>query len=350
MGDPSGIGPEIVVRALARTPKQRHAKFAAIVFGDEGALGEGARRAGLRASLAKWTRLPPPPWEDQQRRALSAGEVAFSPVGRLDPNDQRPGRPTRAGGRAQLAYVDAALDAVLGGFADALVTAPVSKHTIAKAGVRFIGHTEHLARRVGARNVAMLFAGRSLRVALATTHVPLAEVARAFSAKRVAEVTVLLARALADDFGIRAPRIAVAALNPHAGEGGLLGGEERRIIAPAIALARRRLARDPAVRGATVVGPVVADAVFRRARAGEFDGVVAMYHDQATIAVKLDGPGNSVNVTLGLPFVRTSVDHGVAYDVAETAGRRPDAWPLCAALDLAARLTMLRRPSIRVTR
>ncbi len=210
------------------------------------------------------------------------------------------------------------------GVAAALVTGPVSKHAIATSGAsgsgRFRGHTEHLAERLGAAEVVMAFASRELTTALVTTHLALAAVPAAITPEAVSTTTYWLARLLCA-LGQRRPRVAVAALNPHAGEGGLLGDEEGTRIAPGIALARARLAAEGVE--ATIVGPLGAETAMRLAARGDHDGVVAMYHDQATIPGKLLGFGEAVNVTLGLPIVRTSVDHGTAYDVAGTGQADP---------------------------
>jgi 4-hydroxythreonine-4-phosphate dehydrogenase len=235
-------------------------------------------------------------------------------------------------GVAQLLWVDSACDLVVCGLADALVTGPVSKDAIVRSGApgsaRFRGHTEHLARRTGAREVVMAFWSKKLSTALATTHLPLARVARAVTQESVARAAywlALLLRALGD---VR-PTIAVCGLNPHAGEAGLLGREEMASIVPGMARARRRL--KAASVDATLTGPLPAEAAFRTHRA-----VVAMYHDQATIPMKLVSFGDAVNVSLGLPIVRTSVDHGTAYDI---AGKGiADSRGMSAAIRLAARL------------
>jgi len=239
-----------------------------------------------------------------------------------------PGRPTAAGGRAQFAFFERALDAVLDGHADALCTAPVSKEGIARSGVPFTGHTEVLAERFGAR-VLMLLAGPRLRVAVHTTHLALADVPGRISTKGIVEDLVLLDRGLREGFGIRRPRLAVCGLNPHAGDAGLFGDEEARLIAPAVRRARAK--------GLDVSGPLAADGVVPRAAAGAFDGVLAMFHDQGLVAFKLLHFDEGVNVTLGLPKPRTSPDHGVAYDLAGTG--RADCTSMREALLLAARLS-----------
>jgi 4-hydroxythreonine-4-phosphate dehydrogenase len=247
------------------------------------------------------------------------------------------GRPDAAAGAAQLAWIDHAMNLVRSGIASALVTGPVSKHAVATSGApgseRFRGHTEHLAERLDAGEVVMAFASPELTTALVTTHLAIAAVPRAITPEAVARSTYWLAR-LVRALGKRRPRVAVAALNPHAGEGGLLGDEERTRIAPGIDAARARLARDGV--SAEVTGPLGAETAIRLAARGDFDAVVTMYHDQATIPSKLLGFGEAVNVTLGLPIVRTSVDHGTAYDLAGTG--RADARGMREAMALAVTL------------
>jgi len=262
LGDPSGVGPEIVERALAEAP------------------------AELRERC-----------------------VIFGALDELAAEDRVPGRPTPGGGAAQVAWLEQAVAAAKAGAIQALVTAPISKAQVKRAGFAFPGHTEFLAERLGAREHAMLFAGPRLKVVLATIHHALADVPAALSFEAVERAIRLGGEALVRDFGIPSPRIGVLGLNPHAGEGGLFGDEEARVIAPAIAAARRAFA--------VVDGPLVPDAAFRR----PYDLFVAMYHDQGLIPVKLVDFDLAVNVTLGLPIIRTSPDHGVAYDVAASG------WP-----------------------
>ena len=310
LGDPAGIGPEIVARALAARPD-----IDAIVFGDVGVLARAATVAGVAAPAADRVRAV---------TALAPGEVT-------------PGRPNDASGRAQLAYLEAATDAALAGEATALVTAPISKQWIARAGFAFPGHTEYLAARAGVSEFAMMLAGPTLRVTVATTHVPLRDVPRLLTVDGIASAIWLTADALARRFGVAAPRVAVAGLNPHAGEAGRFGDEEDRLVRPAIDRARARIAAaGGAVAATEVSGPHVPDAIFRQAARGGADAVVALYHDQGLIPLKLLHFDEGVNVTLGLPFFRSSPDHGTAYDIAGSGRARPDSF--LAALDLAARL------------
>jgi 4-hydroxythreonine-4-phosphate dehydrogenase len=309
LGDPAGIGPEIVVRALAARPD-----VPVVVYGDAGVLERAAAAVGL------------PPLAPERVRAVT----------RLGPTDVIPGRPGETSARAQVAYLAAATQAVMKGVARALVTAPISKEWAGRVGFEYPGHTEYLAAAAGVTDYAMMLAGPRLRVTVATTHLPLREVATRLTAPLIATAIRLTAASLRASFGITLPRVAVAGLNPHAGEGGRFGDEESRLVQPALALARRQL--DELGITAQVSGPHVPDAVFRQAAEGDFDAVVALYHDQGLIPVKLLHFDEAVNVTLGLPFPRTSPDHGTAYDIAGSGKARPDSF--LAALDLAA--SMLR--------
>lgn len=308
LGDPAGIGPEIVVRALA---ERREANV--VVFGDEGVLTRAAKVAGVAAP----------------------GGARVHAVSTLRPDEITPGQPNDASGRAQLAYLTAATDAALAGEVSALVTAPISKEWIARAGFTFPGHTEYLASRAGVREFAMMLAGPSLRVTVATTHIPLRDVPRLLTADGTASAIWLTAQALVRNFGIAHPRVAVAGLNPHAGEAGRFGDEEVRLVRPGIEMARKRISDTGLT--AEISGPLVPDSVFRQAARGEFDAVVALYHDQGLIPFKLLHFDDGVNLTLGLPFVRTSPDHGTAYDIAGTGQAR--AVSFVAALDLAGKIS-----------
>ena len=310
LGDPAGIGPEVTAWALAHAPVEIRRDV--VVFGDPDALARGARAMGVEAGV---------------RDVACDGERAPAVV---------PGAPDAAAGVAQVAWLEAGIAAARAGRVAALVTAPISKTWARRAGLAFPGHTELLAARFCAREVAMTFVGPRLCVALATVHEPLARVPALLTAERIVAVGELLAASLARDLGRAAPvRVGVVGLNPHAGEGGLLGAEDDAVIAPAVAELARRLGGAAQVRG-----PLVPDAAFRQAVDGAFDGLVAMYHDQALIPVKLVDFEDAVNVTLGLPIVRTSPDHGTAYDLAGTGRARPTS--MAAALTLAARMVRAR--------
>jgi 4-phospho-D-threonate 3-dehydrogenase / 4-phospho-D-erythronate 3-dehydrogenase len=333
VGCPCGIGPEVSVAAAAKLARSVPGARAVLV-GDLGALRAAARVLGLAPE--RLVRVTSP----EQAFSIGGRRIAvlepLGPARRLAAGDRRPGKPGAPAGRAQLAWIDAATDLVVSGGADALVTGPVSKEIIARSGAEgsrgFFGHTEHLAARLRAREVTMAFATSALTTSLVTTHLPLARVPRAITAGEVARAVYWTA-----EFASRlhrSPRLAVCALNPHAGEHGLLGDEETRAIGPGIERARTRV-RAAGVRLA-IDGPLPAETAFRLAAGGAYHAVVAMYHDQATIPMKLLGFGEAVNVSLGLPIIRTSVDHGTAYDRAGKGTADPRG--MIEAMALAARL------------
>lgn len=329
-GDPGGVGPEVSLRAAAEAEDD-----ALVIFGDAGQLR--ARACGMGIAPSRLLRVTPGVALD-----LPAGAVALMDSGISWGARALHHEPTAAGGEAQLRALDAAVAAVRDGFTRALVTAPMSKSAVNLSGAAFSGHTEHLARscRLADDEVTMMFLGPRLRVALVTTHLSLLDAVAAITEARVQRTVLHLAHALAtlgdtSANALQRQRIGVAGLNPHAGEGGLFGGEEARSIQPAIDSARRRLAGNrPHVE---LLGPLGAETAFRLAAEDSLDGVVAMLHDQATIASKLLDWQLAVNVTWGLPFVRTSVDHGVAYDAA--AAGRIDALGMMSAVRTAQRLT-----------
>jgi 4-hydroxythreonine-4-phosphate dehydrogenase len=310
LGDPSGIGPEIVARALAAPRVQR--ALVPVVFGD-GPTFERYPSFRRLPAVAVTGELP-----EEGPARVAVTELAAA--------ERKPGKPSRAGGRAQLAYIRFGVAAARAGAVDALCTAPVSKEQITRAGVRFLGHTELLAEAFD-RDVLMLMDGPRIKVALATNHLALRDVPKALEKRKLAAQLHLLSASLQPVLG-RRPRIAVCGLNPHAGEGGLLGDEEIETIAPAIALARRR--------GVEVTGPWPADGLFARPEAMPCDVALAMYHDQALVVAKALDFDRTVNVTLGLPVPRTSPDHGVAYALAGKG--RASAEPMIAALLKAAEL------------
>lgn len=332
LGDPSGIGPELVAAALARGSAGLAGSAGIddlIVYGDRGVLERAAAIVGVR--------LP------------SFALIEVTQLGAFSP-----GVPTRETGLAQLAYLARAVADARGGQLDALVTAPLHKSSALAAGFAFPGHTELLARELaGGGPVTMMFSGPRLRVSLATIHVPLAAVPRALTVAGLATTIVQTAESLVRDFGVERPRLAVAGLNPHAGESGHFGDEEIRLVEPAVLEARARLAAVAVAGavavaverggGATVTGPHVPDAVFRQHLDGRFDAVVALYHDQGLIPVKLIDFEDAVNVTLGLSIVRTSPDHGVAHDIAGQGRARSTSFD--AALRLARELAH-RRSSV----
>ena len=293
MGDPAGVGPEIVVKLAAEG-----LPHPAVVFGDASIL--------LRA--AKLLKAPVEIVEIESARAAlgGAGRIEVVPVSRL-PADLPFGRIDAQAGAAAYAYIDRAIAAVQAGEISAIVTAPINKMAMHEAGIDYPGHTEILAERAGTTDYAMMLANKELRVLLVSIHVPLSEAVRMVTVENELRA-IRLAHRAGLQFGIARPRIGVAGLNPHAGEGGMFGTEDDAIIAPAVAIARGE--------GIEVAGPLSGDTIFMRARQGEFDVVVAQYHDQGLIPVKYLGLDEGVNITVGLPFVRTSVDHGTAFEIA----------------------------------
>jgi 4-hydroxythreonine-4-phosphate dehydrogenase len=324
IGCPAGIGPEVSIVAAADTR--------VLLVGDLETLVEAATLRGVPSARLVSVEDPADAW-----RLEKDAIPVWQPTPDLSRRDHTPGTPTPRSGTAQLAWIDAACDIVSEGHAHALVTGPVSKDIIGRApeGEGFLGHTEYLQHRLGAREVVMAFACETLTTALVTTHIPLSEVPKAVTSVAVARTCFWLGDLLVRlKRRRREPSIAVAGLNPHAGEHGRLGNEESKRLVPGMERARKRLLE--AGIEVTLQGPVPAETAFRLAAAGEFDGVVAMYHDQATIPMKLLGFGEAVNVSLGLPIVRTSVDHGTAYDRAGEG--TADARGMREAVALAARL------------
>jgi 4-hydroxythreonine-4-phosphate dehydrogenase len=305
MGDPAGIGPEVAVRASAAL--RRRARL--VWVGDPVVFQSAAKRHGVDEML---------PIE-----AVSA----------LSTPERRPGHPTPAGADAAYRAILRAVELVQAGEAHAIVTAPVSKQAIQALGIDFPGHTETIARLAADAEVRMMMAGATLRVVLVTTHVRLLDVPARITRDNVLRTAEIVGEALRADFGIRRPRLALAGLNPHAGEGGAFGDEEIRLLRPAVEAGRAR--------GLRLDGPHSPDTVFFRARQGEFDAVISLYHDQGLIPFKLLHFTDGVNVTLGLPFPRTSPDHGTAFDI---AGRgRADVSSMVSAIRLAADMADRRR-------
>ncbi|MFO0593424.1 MAG: 4-hydroxythreonine-4-phosphate dehydrogenase PdxA [Polyangiaceae bacterium] len=317
LGCPSGVGPEVSVLGADATRDEARA----VLVGDRAVIERAAKLRGVSRSRIVAVH------DEGGVRALTKKEIGWWEPSTHLPTLPEYGKPGQPEGSAQLAWVNEATDLVTSGVADALVTGPVSKAAIATSGVLgaedFRGHTEHLGARLGASEVIMAFAGDALITALVTTHLAIANVPSAITREGVAASTYWLARLVGAlrKTKKKGPVIAVASLNPHAGEAGLLGHEEVDTIAPGVVLARERLAASKFA--AEVVGPIGAETAIRLAARGTYDGVLAMYHDQATIPSKLLGFGEAVNITLGLPIVRTSVDHGTGYDVAGTGQADP---------------------------
>src|SRR5687767_19808 len=297
MGDPAGIGPEVVLKAVAEE-EIRHA-CVPVMIGDAQLLAHTARKLDLQCGY------------DIVRKGETLPEDLFEPtIFHLDNINGfiEPGIESAAAGKAAGGYIEAAVELCAAGSVDAIATAPINKRSLFLGGYSFPGHTEFLAHLTGTEEYAMAFVAANLRIVLISTHVPLAEAIRMVERDRMMRTIVLTNREL-ERWGIKNPRLAVAALNPHGAEGGLFGVEEASEIMPAIQACRE-------MDGIDVQGPFSADTVFLRASRGEFDAVVACYHDQAMIPVKCLSFGEAVNVTLGLPFIRTSVDHGTAFDIA----------------------------------
>jgi len=300
MGDPAGIGPEVILKAAGAIAKRRGAP-ALLVIGDAGAMRAAARR--LRG-------VPEPrPWHPGDVPVRPTEGLAVLEVGRLGRAALRPGKPSVEGADAAYRYIVEGARMAMAGEVAALVTAPINKEWLNRAGHRFPGHSELLAELSRARLWRMMFVGDRLRLALVTVHIGLARVSRALSSQGVFDTIRLLARHLRERLHLERPRVGVLGFNPHAGENGLFGDEEARAILPAIRRARRA--------GIDAQGPLAPDTAFIR-QAGKFgfDAAVAMYHDQGLIALKTLEFERAVNVTLGLPFVRTSPDHGTAYGIA----------------------------------
>jgi 4-hydroxythreonine-4-phosphate dehydrogenase len=315
MGDPCGIGAEIIVRALASGELRAAAKF--VVFGMLEQL----------AYMADSLELDLPFHRDRHEDARKyAHDLVVLDYDDIPMPVRMPRGPSRVGGQASMAFCTDAIDAAKGGLIDAIVTAPISKTSWLMAGYKkYPGHTELLKDKCGARHVAMMFVSPKLRVVLATVHVSIASIRDKLNIGAVFNPIELADQALREWFGIEHPRIAVAGLNPHAGEEGAFGDEEARILSPAILMASEA--------GIRAEGPYPGDTVFLKALEGRCDCVVAMYHDQGLIPVKLLGWRDAVNVTLGLPIIRTSPDHGTAFDIAGKGKADPSS--MVAAIKLA---------------
>ncbi len=298
MGDPAGVGPEVVLKSVA-SYAERAGSPEFVVIGDLEAMREAADQVPDAPTPVEW----------HPGEAVPSNGLAVWSLTALSPEARQPGKPSLEGGDASFRYVEAGARMARDGEADALVTAPISKQWWHRAGHRFPGHSEVMAKVGRSRNWRMMFAGSELRLALVTVHVGLAKVPRLLTQKNVLDTIVILDRHLRENEGATSPRIGVLGFNPHGGENGLFGEEEIRIIAPAI--------RRACQRGIDAHGPLAPDTAFVRhdGRFG-FDGAVTMYHDQGLIALKTLEFDRAVNVTIGLPFIRTSPDHGTAFDIA----------------------------------
>lgn len=302
MGDPNGIGPEVIAKSLSCSEIQEICL--PIVFGDNEIMNEARRLVGL------------------------TNEVVTEGISNLRFQELTIGKPDRRAGGVSISYIKEAVKNTLEGELDAIATAPISKESIHLAGFRYPGHTELLKELTDAGEVAMMFDGREFRVVLVTIHCALSQVPKLITEERVFNTIGLTNRSLIDLFRISEPRIVVCGLNPHAGEAGAFGNEESLHIAPAVEKARGM--------GINVTGPMPSDTLFYIARQGKWDAVIAMYHDQGLIPFKMISFNEGVNVTLGLPIIRTSPDHGTAFDIAWKGKADPSS--MISAIKLAVRL------------
>jgi len=323
MGDPTGVGPEIIVKALSMEEPFQVCR--PIVFGDLEVLSRATRIQNLSATIEVIEKIP-------EGEYLS-GKIFLFPVSRLDITSIHFGKPEKACGEAMVRYIEEAVKWVRKGALGAITTCPINKQAINAAGYSFPGHTELLAHLSGTSPVGMMFLGSKWKIVLVTTHLPLKDVSEWITASRILSTLRLTDEGMKRYFGTPHPKIAVLGLNPHCGEEGLLGEEEKREILPAIAEARSH--------GMNVEGPFAADSFFNLSGRSTFDAVIAMYHDQGLIPIKMLDFKGAVNFTLGLPFIRTSVDHGTAYDLAGKGLADPS--NLVKAIVTAANLSKLKR-------
>jgi len=311
MGDPAGIGPEIIVLAL-RDPGL-YELCRPVVLGDAAVLNDTISRLSAKGLMTGGITINPV--STPSGAVGKPGVMDLIPLSDLDSGAIQPGRPVVAGGKAMVGYILRAVEMAVRDDIQGMVTGPISKVLMHQAGYKYDGHTQLIVHETNADNYVMMLAGAKLRVVLVTIHCALKSVPEMLTQERIYKTILITAKALEEDLGFSRPRLAVAALNPHAGEEGLFGTEEQEIIAPAISRAQKQ--------GIDVKGPFPADTLFHQAAAGRFEAVVAMYHDQGLIPLKLLHFSDAVNVTLGLPIIRTSVDHGTAYDIAGTGRADP---------------------------
>ncbi|WP_232370801.1 4-hydroxythreonine-4-phosphate dehydrogenase PdxA [Desulfogranum marinum] len=323
MGCPVGIGPEIIIRYFSHPDCPFHEQM--VVVGDIAVLRGVIRALSVPLDVVSWS-----PGEK-----IEPGTVPVYPVSNLEYDETRWGKPDVETGKVMGQYIEKSVQLVQKDHAAALVTCPISKYSFHLAGYPFPGHTEMLASLTGTKNYRMMMAGEKLRVILVTIHEALEKVPSLLNQNSIVDCIAMTMASLKRDFGLPCPRVAVAALNPHGGEGKMFGDQEELIITPAVQSCRHL---------GDVSGPWPPDTVFYQAAAGRYDAVIAMYHDQGLIPFKLLHFENGVNVTLGLPIVRTSVDHGTAYDI---AGRwLADEKSLAAAVSMAADIVSNRKKAM----
>lgn len=319
MGDPGGIGPEIIVKALSCASGKDY--FSTVVIGDKVPLEKALRLLKAPEKLKVI--------ESAEESNLIPSNRAIELIDMKMIRKFKKGKPTAEGGRASVSYVKKAVDLILKKQVDGIITAPISKESWKIGGFEWSGHTEFLAELTYTKDYAMMLIGGPLKVILVTIHTPLKKIPTLITEDRILK-TIRLTKKACHMLGIKHPRIAVAGLNPHAGEAGLFGDEEIREIIPSIKKAKKE--------GIPVSGPYPPDTVFHKAYTGEFDIIVCMYHDQGLIPLKMVAFDEGVNVTVGLPFIRTSPDHGTAYDIAWKGIANPSS--MIEAIKLAARLKL----------
>lgn len=327
MGDPTGVGPEICVKTAIHPEVTSRARI--VIFGDKGVIAKAAKMINpdIRVQeISKLTTFVP-----------ADGVIYVRNISNLNTERLKPGKPDKNCGKAMVNYIREATTSAMRGEIDAIVTGPINKEIINEAGFHFGGHTELLAELTGAKNYAMMMAGDKLKVVLVTTHIPLRDVAVNITPGKVLKTIKLAHHAMIEYFGVKQPTIGVCALNPHSGESGLFGEEEQEFIAPAVINAKHA--------GIKAEGPLPADTLFYFALQGKYDVVVCMYHDQALIPLKMLHFTDAVNITLGLPIVRTSVDHGTAYDIAWKGIANPHS--MIQAVKMAASIVTTRKKQIK---
>ncbi|MFC1766973.1 4-hydroxythreonine-4-phosphate dehydrogenase PdxA [Candidatus Margulisiibacteriota bacterium] len=323
MGDAAGIGPEVIVKAFQNSEVQSYVR--PVVIGDRRIIKNALK-------IAKAENMQINPIKKVAEAKFIPNTIDIIDLENLEPSKVKMGQLSKYCGKAAIQYLEKAIKLAMSKEIDAIATAPINKEAIRKAGYKFQGHTEILAKRTKTKKYAMMFVSDALWVILVTTHLPIKDIYKQINKKRVLNAIKLAHETL---FRVRKkkPKIGVAGLNPHAGEGGIFGKEEKKYITPAIAEAKRA--------GINVKGPISPDGIFYLANVGMFDIVVAMYHDQGLIPLKLLSFNRSVNVTVGLPFVRTSVDHGTGFDIAGKGWANPTS--LIEAIKVAAHFTRARK-------
>ncbi len=315
MGDPVGIGPEIIISALSKTSVYDICR--PLVIGDIRILENVCK---IKSMILDIKRTDKP-----EHGRYTCGNIDVLSVSNLDPSSVSWGKPNKETSKAMVRYIETAVDMTSAGDMAAMVTCPINKAAMKMAGSRFHGHTELLADRTKTENIVMMLAGKRLRVVLVTVHTALKNVPAELTTEKIMKTIDITDRALKKRFGLKNPDIAVAGLNPHSGEQGMFGDEEDRLIHPVLKTAKQK--------GINATGPFPPDTVFYHAANGLYDAVVCMYHDQGLIPFKLLHFKDGVNTTLGLPIIRTSVDHGTAYDIAGTG--QADSGSLIAAIEMA---------------